>query len=59
MQEKYIQLDNNSRLFDGEYMLSVFKVSTYGGQSILEAATEMAAESSNGSNIQEKRLGAI
>jgi ribulose-bisphosphate carboxylase large chain len=50
MQEKYIKLDN-PEVHNGQYLLAVFKVSTYAGISILDAATEIAAESSNGSNI--------
>lgn len=50
MQEKYIQLDNQI-VFNDQYLLAVFHVKTHGGIDILDAASEIAAESSNGSNL--------
>lgn len=49
MQEKYINLGNKDVLND-QYLLTVFEVKTY-GIDILDAASEIAAESSNGSNL--------
>ncbi len=49
MQEKYINLGTKEVLND-QYLLAVFEVKTY-GMDLLEAASEMAAESSNGSNL--------
>ncbi|MCA9381894.1 ribulose 1,5-bisphosphate carboxylase, partial [Candidatus Dojkabacteria bacterium] len=52
MQKKYIQLDNQE-VFNDQYVLCVFYVKTYGKASLLDAASEIAAESSNGSNIED------
>jgi ribulose-bisphosphate carboxylase large chain len=49
MQEKYIKLGNKD-VFNDQYLLAVFEVYTYGAD-LLDAASEIAAESSNGSNI--------
>jgi ribulose-bisphosphate carboxylase large chain len=49
MQEKYINL-GTKEVFNDQYLLAVFEVKTY-GMDILEAASEIAAESSNGSNL--------
>jgi ribulose-bisphosphate carboxylase large chain len=51
MQKKYIQLDNQ-QVFNDQYVLTVFHVKTYGDIDLLDAASEIAAESSNGSNLQ-------
>lgn len=51
MQKKYIQLDNKE-VFNDQYILTVFHVKTHGGIDILDAASEIAAESSNGSNLE-------
>ncbi|WKZ30841.1 MAG: ribulose-bisphosphate carboxylase [Candidatus Dojkabacteria bacterium] len=50
MQKQYISLGNKD-VYNGEYLLAAYRVETYGGQSILEAASEMASESSTGSNL--------
>ncbi len=50
MQKKYIQLDSQE-VFNDQYVLTVFKVKTYGNIDLLDAASEIAAESSNGSNL--------
>lgn len=49
MQEQYLYLDNKE-VFNGQYMLAVFKVVPYGDISLEDVATEIAAESSTGSN---------
>jgi len=49
MQEKYISLGNKN-VFNDQYLLAVFEVKTY-GMDLLGAASEIAAESSNGSNL--------
>lgn len=51
MQEQYLYL-GNKEVFNGEYLLTVFKVSTYGDIALEDAATEIAAESSSGSNLK-------
>lgn len=51
MQEKYIKL-GTQEVFNDQYMLAVFYVDAYDGIDILDAASEMAAESSNGSNLR-------
>jgi ribulose-bisphosphate carboxylase large chain len=51
MQEQYLYL-GNKEVFNGEFMLAVFKVSTYGDIALEDAATEIAAESSSGSNLK-------
>lgn len=51
MQEKYISL-GNPVVFNDQYLLAVFRVTTYNGIDILDAASEIAAESSNGSNLR-------
>ncbi len=50
MQEKYISLGNKN-VFNDKYLLTVFEVKTYGAD-LLDAASEIAAESSNGSNLR-------
>ena len=49
MQTKYIKLGTNE-VFNDQYMLAVFHVDTYRDE-LLDAASEIAAESSTGSNI--------
>ncbi len=51
MQEQYLGLGDKS-VFNGQYMLTVFKVIPYGEESLKSAATEIAAESSSGSNLK-------
>ncbi|MBN1916043.1 ribulose-bisphosphate carboxylase [Candidatus Dojkabacteria bacterium] len=51
MQKKYIQL-GNEEVLKGTHLLAVFKVIPYGKTDLLDAASEIAAESSNGSNIE-------
>lgn len=51
MQKKYIQLGNTD-VFNDQYVLAVFYLKAYGKESILSAASELVAESSNGSNIE-------
>ncbi len=50
MQEKYIKL-NTQEVFNDQYLLAAFKVTTHGEKDLLAVASEIAAESSNGSNI--------
>lgn len=50
MQKAYLQLGNKD-VYNGQYLLTVFKIIPYGEQSLADAATEVAAESSNGSNL--------
>lgn len=50
MQREYIQI-GNEEVFNGQYMLAVYKIIPYGDQTVEEAASEVAAESSNGSNV--------
>ncbi len=50
MQKQYIKL-GDEEVFNGNYMLAVFHVKTY-GDSLLDAASEIAAESSTGSNLK-------
>lgn len=49
MQEKYIDL-GSKKVFNDKYLLTVFEVKTY-GDDLLDVASEIAAESSNGSNL--------
>ena len=51
MQKQYISIGNED-VYNGQYALAVFKLDTYGGISLLDAASEVAAESSSGSNIK-------
>src|SRR5690606_35084194 len=51
MQEQYLSLGNKDVL-NGQYMLAVFKITPYGDESLESAATEVAAESSTGSNLK-------
>ncbi len=50
MQKEYIQLGNKD-VFNGQYMLTAFRIEGYDGKSILDVASEVVAESSNGSNV--------
>lgn len=50
MQKQYISIGNKD-VYNGEYLLAAYYVETYGGQSLLDAGSEMAAESSTGSNL--------
>lgn len=58
MQEQYISL-GNQEVYNGQYALAVFKLDTYGGMSLVDAASEVAAESSSGSNIKVGSLTAF
>ncbi|MBI2356976.1 ribulose-bisphosphate carboxylase [Candidatus Dojkabacteria bacterium] len=51
MQEQYLGLGDQS-VHNGQYLLTVYKVVPYGDESIESAATELAAESSSGSNLK-------
>lgn len=51
MQAQYLDLGNKD-VFNGQYMLAVFKIVAYEGESLESAATEVAAESSTGSNLK-------
>ncbi len=46
---EYIDLET-TKIFNGNYLLAVFHIDTYDNQDILDAASEIAAESSTGSN---------
>ncbi|GAB4158032.1 MAG: ribulose-bisphosphate carboxylase [Candidatus Dojkabacteria bacterium] len=50
MQKAYLQIGNKD-VFNNQYMLAVFKIIPYGDETLESAATEVAAESSNGSNL--------
>lgn len=50
MQEQYLHLGDNVNT--GEYLLAAFKLVPYEGETIESAATEVAAESSTGSNLK-------
>jgi len=50
MQKQYISIGNED-IHNGQYMLTVFKLIPYGDQTLAEAASELAAESSNGTSI--------
>lgn len=51
MQEQYLDLGNKD-VNNGQYLLAVFKIVPYGDEGLDSAATEVAAESSTGSNIK-------
>ncbi len=51
MQKEYIQL-GNKEVYNGQYMLCAFYVESYGGKTLEEASSNIAAESSNGSNLK-------
>lgn len=50
MQSQYISLGNKD-IYNGEYLLAAYYVETYGNQSLVDGASEIAAESSTGSNL--------
>ena len=50
MQKEYIQL-GNTQVFNGQYMLAVFRLEGTQGVSIQDVASEVAAESSTGSFV--------
>jgi len=51
MQKEYIQI-GNPNVFNGQYMLTVFRLQGEAGMSIVDAASEVAAESSTGSFVK-------
>jgi ribulose-bisphosphate carboxylase large chain len=51
MQKEYIDI-GNSTVNNGQYLLAVFKLKAYGNVSLEDAASELAAESSTGSNLK-------
>lgn len=51
MQNQYLSLGNDS-IYNGTYFLAAFKIEPYGNQSLEDAASEVAAESSTGSNVK-------
>ncbi len=51
MQEQYLHL-GNKEVFNGQYMLCAFKAKAHGDESLESLATEIAAESSTGSNLR-------
>ncbi|MCC7303855.1 ribulose-bisphosphate carboxylase [bacterium] len=51
MQKQYLYIDDQE-VFNGHYMLAVFKLRTYNNIPLDDAATELAAESSTGSNLK-------
>lgn len=51
MQEQYLYL-GNEEVYNGQYMLTVFKLVPYGDISLEDVASEIAAESSTGSNLK-------
>ncbi len=55
MQKEYINL-GTTKVFNGNYMLAVFYIETYNNQDLLSAASEIAAESSTGTN---KRVNTV
>jgi ribulose-bisphosphate carboxylase large chain len=51
MQKEYLSIGNQD-VFNGEYMLAVYKMKAYGGIKLDDAASEAAAEMSTGSNLK-------
>jgi len=51
MQKQYLYL-GNKEVFNGEYLLTVCKIVPYGDIELEDVATEVAAESSSGSNLK-------
>lgn len=51
MQKQYLYI-GNEEVFNGHYMLAVFKIVPYGDIDIEDVASEVAAESSTGSNLK-------
>jgi len=52
MQKDYINLDLGEKAYNGNYLLAVFHLIPADGMDILDAASEVAAESSTGSNLR-------
>lgn len=52
MQKEYINLDLGDKAMNGNYMLTVFHLVAAEGMDLLDAASEVAAESSTGSNLR-------
>nr|MBP7057821.1 ribulose 1,5-bisphosphate carboxylase [Candidatus Gracilibacteria bacterium] len=52
MQKEYINLDLGDKAMNGNYMLAVFHLVAAEGMDLLDAASEVAAESSTGSNLR-------
>ena len=50
MQKQYLALGNKD-VYNGTYLLAVFKILPYGQSSLADVASEVAAESSTGSNV--------
>ncbi len=50
MQKQYLSLGDRD-VYNGEYMLAVYKLIPYGTKTLTDVATEVAAESSTGSNV--------
>jgi len=50
MQKQYLRL-GDKEVHNGHYLLAVYRVETYGGIPLDDAATEIAAETSTGSNL--------
>lgn len=55
MNKKHIQLDNKD-VFNNDYILTVFYLKTYGGIDLIDAASEIASESSNGLIFESKSV---
>ena len=53
MQKQYIQIGNQD-VFNGQYLLAVFRVKGDEGITVEDIASEVAAESSTGSNVKIK-----
>jgi ribulose-bisphosphate carboxylase large chain len=51
VQKQYLDI-GKSDIHSGEYVLAVFRIKTYNNISLTDAATEVAAESSTGSNLK-------
>ncbi len=51
MQKQYIQI-GNPNVFNGQYLLAVFRIKGNEGVSLEDVASEVAAESSTGSNVK-------
>jgi len=51
MQKQYIQI-GNTNVFNGQYLLAVFRLKGQEGVTIEDVASEVAAESSTGSNLK-------
>ena len=53
MQKQYIQIGNQN-VFNGQYLLAVFRIKGEEGVTVEDIASEVAAESSTGSNVKIK-----